>query len=214
MKENKLLYEVTKELEKVGYSCYYDSSTEVRLCQKEYHLLNIQGFLEVTDVSLSLTIVIKYNIEEIYTKTHHNITVAEAIRILTSMLKHAEEIYTKAQKDLKLFEVTLYHVNVGLEEAIKHIEDLLICYDFEPQRQGVWRIDRVGSMLKVHINKRGRIVEIFIRGDRADWELIYRREINIKNNKEMCEEISSIINKFKQLYLPPEVVVETFFKEL
>lgn len=214
MKENKLLYEVTKELEKVGYDCYYDSSTEVRLYQKEYHLLNIRGFLEVTEVSLSLTIVIKYNIDEIYTKTHHNITVSDAIRILTSMLKHVEEIYTKAQKDLKLFEVTLYPVNVGLEEAIKYIEELLICCDFEPQRKGVWRIDRVGSMLKVHVDKGKRIIEIFICGDRIDWELIYRREINIKNNKEMCEEIKSIIDKFKQLYLPPEVVVETFFKEL
>lgn len=229
------------KLEQVGYGYVYTDDTIVTLSPSNDHCVNL--IIDVVDledsvsfridliwddvtikskkyqkisVSNAITILtnVLENIKEIDMKTHHNITVSDAIRILTSMLKHVEEIYTKAQKDLKLFEVTLYPVNVGLEEAIKYIEELLICCDFEPQRKGVWRIDRVGSMLKVHVDKGKRIIEIFICGDRIDWELIYRREINIKNNKELCEEIKSIIDKFKQLYLPPEVAVETFFKEL
>ena len=77
----------------------------------------------------------------------------------------------------------------------------------------LFRIERVGGELEVEINEESKVVEITIY-DGDSYFSIYRREIDVRYIKEMCEEIKGIEDKFNQSFLTEDDTIETVFKDI
>lgn len=50
--------------------------------------------------------------------------------------------------------------------------------------------------------------------DGGSYFSIYRREIDVRYVKEMCEEIKGIADKFNQNFLTEDETIETVFKDI
>lgn len=71
----------------------------------------------------------------------------------------------------------------------------------------------VGGELEVEVNEESKVVEITIY-DGDSYFSIYRREIDVRYIKEMCEKIKGIADKFNQSFLTEDEAVETVFKDI
>ena len=162
--------------------------------------------------SLSLDIDLRENQISFGSRTYSEISVSDVIRILANVLKNVEELDVKTRKNIDSFDSVLYPVGVGMEKAVNDIKDILYncgCI----YTHSVYGIERVGVAREIEVNGIERRVEIVIFDGESDF-LVYRREINLSYIKEMCEEIKSIIDKFKQSLPTRYDVVETVFTDV
>lgn len=213
MAESKNLYEITSKLEQVGYDCFYTDDTVVNLDLNNDYCVDL--VVAVTDLgdSVSLAIKLIWDDVTIKTKTYKQITVSNAILILTNTLENIKKIDEKAHRCLDSFDTIMYPVGVGIESALKSIKDTLKNCGCRFVGGYLFRIERVGGELEVEANEETRVVEITLY-DGDSYFSIYRREIDVRYIKEMCEEIKGIADRFNQSFLTEDEAVETVFNDI
>ena len=213
MAESKNLYEITSKLEQVGYGYVYTDDTIVTLSPSNDHCVNL--IIDVVDLedSVSFRIDLIWDDVTIKSKKYQKISVSNAILILTNVLENIKKIDEKAHRCLDSFDIIMYPVGVGIESALKSIKDTLKNCECRFVGGCLFRIERVGGELEVEVNEETKVVEItFYDGD--SYFSIYRREIDVRYIKEMCEEIKGIADKFNQNFLTEDEAVETIFKDI
>lgn len=67
--------------------------------------------------------------------------------------------------------------------------------------------------MEIEVNEDTKVVEITLY-DGDSYFSIYRREIDVRYIKEMCEEIKGIADKFNQSFLTEDEAIETVFKDI
>lgn len=213
MAESKNLYELTSKLNQVGYNYMYNEDTEVTLTTSKDYCIKLIVDVEDLGDSVSLIIELIWDDVNIKTKTCPNITVSNAILILTNILENIKKIDEKVHRCLDSFDTIMYPVGVGISKAVKDIEDGLKSCGFT-NLCGEYFIKCFDGGLGVIVSEEKRLVEIFISIGRSDF-LIYRREINVLYIKEMWAEIENIIDRFKQEFPANDnVAAETIFKNI
>ena len=213
MAESKNLYEITSKLEQVGYNYIYTDDTDVSLELNNDYCVEIVADVEDLGDSVSLIIELIWDDVNIKTKTYPNITVYNAILILTNILENIKEIDMKTQRCLDSFDTIMYPIGVGIENAVKSIKETLRNCGCRFVGGYLFRIERVGGELEVEVNEESKVVEITIY-DGDSYFSIYRREIDVRYIKDMCEEIKGITDKFNQSFLTEDEAVETVFKDI
>lgn len=213
MAESKNLYEITSKLEQVGYDYMYTDDTIVTLSPSNDHCVNL--IVDVVDLedSVSFRIDLIWDDVTIKSKKYQKISVSNAIIILTNILENIKEIDTKAQRCLESFDTVMYPVGVGIESALKSIRDTIKNCGGRFDSGNTFHIERVGGELEVEVDEDKRTIEITIY-DGDSYSLVYRREIDVRYIKEICEEIRDIVDKFNQSFLTEDEAVETVFKDI
>ena len=213
MAESKNLYELTSKLGQVGYDYLYIDDTNVTLSPSKDYCVNLDVDIEDLGDSVSLIIELIWDDVNIKTKTYPNITVSNAILILTNVLENIKEIDTKAHRCLDSFDTIMYPVGVGIERAVNSIKETLRNLGGRFVGGHLFRIERVGGELEVEVNEETKVVEITLY-DGDSYFSIYRREIDVRYIKEMCEEIKGITDKFNQNFLTEDEAIETVFNDI
>ena len=213
MAESKNLYELTSKLEQVGYDYIYTDDTDVSLELNNDYCVGIVADVEDLGDSVSLIIELIWDDVNIKTKTYPNITVSNAILILTNILENIKKIDEKAHRCLDSFDTIMYPVGVGIENALKSIKETLKNCGSRFIGGHLFRVERVGGELEVEVNEESKVVEITLY-DGDNYFSIYRREIDVRYIKEMCEEIKGIADKFNQSFLTEDEAIETVFKDI
>jgi hypothetical protein len=213
MTESKNLYELTSKLGQVGYDYLYIDDTNVTLSPSKDYCVNLVVDIEDLGDSVSLIIELIWDDVNIKTKTYPNITVSNATLILTNILENIKKIDTKAHRCLDSFDTIMYPVGVRIEKAVKSIEETLRNCDGRFVGGHLFRIERVGGELEVEVNEETKVVEITLY-DGDSYFSIYRREIDVRYIKEMCEEINGVADKFNQSFLTEDEAIETVFKDI
>ena len=213
MAESKNLYELTSKLNQVGYNYMYNEDTEVTLTTSKDYCIKLIVDVEDLGDSVSLIIELIWDDVNIKTKTYPNITVSNAILILTNILENIKKIDEKVHRCLDSFDTIMYPVGVGIENALKSIKETLKNCGSRFIGGHLFRIGRVGGELEVEVNEESKVVEITIY-DGDSYFSIYRREIDVRYVKEMCEEIKGIADKFNQSFLTEDEAIETVFKDI
>lgn len=214
MAESKNLYELTSKLEQVGYDYMYIDDTIVTLSpsNNDYCVDLIIDVVDLED-SVSFRIDLIWDDVTIKSKKYKKISVSNAIIILTNVLENIKEIDMKTQRCLDSFDTIMYPVGVGIENALKSIKETLRNCGCRFVGGHLFRIERVGGELEVEVNEGSKVVEITLY-DGDSYFSIYRREIDVRYIKEMCEEIKGIADKFNQSFLTEDEAVETVFKDI
>lgn len=214
MAESKNLYEITSKLEQVGYGYVYTDDTIVTLSpsNNDYCVDLIIDVVDLED-SVSFRIDLIWDDVTIKSKKYQKISVSNAITILTNVLENIKEIDMKAHRCLDSFDTIMYPVGVGIENAVKSIKETLRNCGGKFVGGHLFRIERVGGELEVEVNEESKVVEITLY-DGDSYFSIYRREIDVRYIKEMCEEIKGIADKFNQSFLTEDEAVETVFKDI
>lgn len=213
MAESKNLYELTSKLEQVGYDYLYIDDTNVTLSPSKDYCIGL--IVDIEDLGDSVSLIIELTLDDvnIKTKTYPNITVSNATLILTNILENIKKIDEKVHRCLDSFDTIMYPVGVGIESAAKSIKETLRNCGGRFIGGHLFRIERVGGELEVEINEESKVVEItFYDGD--SYFSIYRREIDVRYIKEMCEEIKGITDKFNQNFLTEDEAIETVFNDI
>lgn len=213
MAESKNLYELTSKLGQVGYDYLYIDDTNVTLSPSKDYCVNLVVDIEDLGDSVSLIIELIWDDVNIKTKTYPNITVSNAILILTNILENIKKIDEKVHRCLDSFDTIMYPVGVGIESAAKSIKETLRNCGGRFIGGHLFRIERVGGELDVEINEESKVVEITIY-DGDSYFSIYRREIDVRYIKEMREEIKGITDKFNQNFLTEDEAIETVFNDI
>ena len=213
MAESKNLYEITSKLEQVGYDYVYTDDTIVTLSPSNDHCVNL--IIDVVDLedSVSFRIDLIWDDVTIKSKKYQKISVSNAITILTNVLENIKEIDMKTQRCLDSFDTIMYPVGVGIESAVKSIKETLRNCGSRFVGGHLFRVERVGGELEVEVNEESKVVEITLY-DGDSYFSIYRREIDVRYVKEMCEEIKGIADKFNQSFLTEDEAIETVFKDI
>lgn len=213
MAESKNLYEITSKLEQVGYGYVYTDDTIVTLSPSNDHCVDL--IIDVVDLgnSVSFRIDLIWDDVTIKSKKYQKISVSNAITILTNVLENIKEIDEKAYRCVDSFDTIMYPVGVGIENALKSIKEILRNCGCRFVGGHLFRIERVGGKLEVEVNEETKVVEISLY-DGDSYFSIYRREIDVRYIKEMCEEIKGIADKFNQNFLTEDEAVETVFKDI
>lgn len=107
----------------------------------------------------------------------------------------------------------MYPIGVGIESALKSIKETLRNCGGRFVEGHLFRIERVGGELEVEVNEDTKVVEISLY-DGDSYFSIYRREIDVRYIKEMCEEIKGIADKFNQNFLTEDEAIETVFTDI
>lgn len=149
----------------------------------------------------------------IKSKKYQKISVSNAITILTNVLENIKEIDMKTQRCLDSFDTIMYPVGVGIENALKSIKETLRNCGCRFVGGHLFRVERVGGELEIEVNEDTKVVEITLY-DGDSYFSIYRREIDVRYVKEMCEEIKGIADKFNQSFLTEDEAIETVFKDI
>lgn len=163
--------------------------------------------------SVSFRIDLIWDDVTIKSKKYQKISVSNAILILTNVLENIKKIDEKAYRCVDSFDTIMYPVGVGIENAVKSIKEILKTCGGRFVGGHLFRIERVGGELEVEINEESKVVEISLY-DGNSYFSIYRREIDVRYIKEMCEEIKGIADKFNQSFLTEDEAVETVFKDI
>lgn len=163
--------------------------------------------------SVSFRIDLIWDGDNIKTKTYPKITVSNAILILTNVLENIKEIDMKAHRCLDSFDTIMYPVGVGIESALKSIKETLRNCGSRFVGGHLFHIERVGGELEVEIDKDSRVVDITTY-DGNSYFSVYRREIDVRYIKEICEEIKDTMDKFKQSFLTEDDAAEAIFKDI
>lgn len=213
MAESKNLYELTSKLEQVGYDYIYTDDTDVSLELNNDYCVGIVADVEDLGDSVSLIIELIWDDVNIKTKTYPNITVSNAILILTNILENIKKIDEKVHRCLDSFDTIMYPVGVGIESAAKSIKETLRNCGGRFVGEHLFHIERVGGELEIEVNEETKVVEITLY-DGDSYFSIYRREIDVRYVKEMCEEIKGIADKFNQSFLTEDEAIETVFKDI
>lgn len=213
MAESKNLYELTSKLGQVGYDYLYIDDTNVTLSPSKDYCVDLVVDIEDLGDSVSLIIELIWDDVNIKTKTYPNITVSNATLILTNILENIKKIDEKAHRCLDSFDTIMYPVGVGIENALKSIKETLKNCGGRFVGGHLFRIERVGGELEVEVNEESKVVEITLY-DGDSYFSIYRREIDVRYIKEMCEEIKGIADKFNQSFLTEDEAIETVFKDI
>lgn len=213
MAESKNLYEITSKLEQVGYDYAYIDDTIVTLSPSNDHCVDL--IIDVVDLgdSVSFRIDLIWDDVTIKSKKYKKISVSNAILILTNVLENIKKIDEKAYRCVDSFDTIMYPVGVGIENALKSIKETLRNCGCRFVGGHLFHIERVGGELEVEINEESKVVEITIY-DGDSYFSIYRREIDVRYIKEMCEEIKGIADKFNQNFLTEDETIETVFKDI
>ena len=213
MAESKNLYEITSKLEQVGYDYMYTDDTIVTLSPSNDHCVNL--IIDVVDLedSVSFRIDLIWDDVTIKSKEYQKISVSNAIIILTNVLENIKKIDEKVHRCLDSFDTIMYPIGVGIESALKSIKETLRDCGGRFVEGHLFRIERVGGELEVEVNEDTKVVEITLY-DGDSYFSIYRREIDVRYIKEMCEEIKGIADKFNQSFLTEDEAVETVFKDI
>ena len=213
MAESKNLYELTSKLEQVGYDYLYIDDTNVTLSPSKDYCIGL--IVDIEDLGDSVSLIIELILDDvnIKTKTYPNITVSNATLILTNILENIKKIDEKVHRCLDSFDTIMYPVGVGIESAAKSIKETLRNCGGRFIGGHLFRIERVGGELEVEINEESKVVEITIY-DGDSYFSIYRREIDVRYIKEMCEEIKGITDKFNQNFLTEDEAIETVFNDI
>lgn len=114
MAESKNLYELTSKLEQVGYDYLYIDDTNVALNPSKDYCIGLIVDIEDLGDSVSLIIELIWDDVNIKTKTYPNITVSNAIFILTNILENIKKIDEKVHRCLDSFDTIMYPVGVGM----------------------------------------------------------------------------------------------------
>lgn len=179
MAESKNLYELTSKLEQVGYDYLYIDDINVTLNPSKDYCIGLIVDIEDLGDSVSLIIELIWDDVNIKTKTYPNITVSNAILILTNVLENIKEIDTKAHRCLDSFDTIMYPVGVGVESALNSIKETLRNCGGRFVGGHLFRIERVGGELEVEVNEETKVVEITLY-DGDSYFSIYRREIDVR----------------------------------
>lgn len=213
MAESKNLYELTSKLNQVGYNYMYNEDTEVTLTTSKDYCIKLIVDVEDLGDSVSLIIELIWDDVNIKTKTYPNITVSNAILILTNILENIKKIDEKVHRCLDSFDTIMYPVGVGIESAAKSIKETLRNCGGRFIGGHLFRIERVGGELEIDVNEETKVVEITLY-DGDSYFSIYRREIDVRYIKEMREEIKGITDKFNQNFLTEDEAIETVFNDI
>lgn len=214
MAESKNLYEITSKLEQVGYDYMYTDDTIVTLSpsNSDYCVNLIIDVVDLAD-SVSFRIDLIWDDVTIKSKKYQKISVSNAIIILTNVLENIKKIDEKVHHCLDSFDTIMYPVGVGIENAVKSIKETLKNCGGRFVGGHLFRIERVGGELEVEVNEETKVVEITLY-DGDSYFSIYRREIDVRYVKEICEEIKGIADKFNQSFLTEDEAIETVFKDI
>lgn len=211
MIKNEKFCELESKLVPIGYDCYNPDDNSITFVLNK-HCVRVAGTAVDSEGSLTLTVEEKSSLDNVKTKTFSDTNVSNIIYIMTCVLENVKELDAKAHEKVDSFDKVLYPVGVGISKAVKDIGDGLKRCGFANLFDWDWYfLKRFDGGLWVTVDEEKRLVGISISVGGKDF-LVYRREINVENIKEIWAEIESIIDRFKQAFPADTNVEETVFK--